>query len=448
MERERVVLGAGVTGLAAARASGAAVFEAEEHPGGICSSYYVRPGSEERLHEAPADGEAYRFEIGGGHWIFGGDPLVWQLLRRLVRLRRYERRSAVYLPDRGQLVPYPLQNHLAELGAERAAQALAEMARPAPAPVTMKEWLEGSFGPTLCELFFFPFHELYTAGLYETVAPQDPYKSPVQLDAAARGALGRAGAAGYNVSFRYPEEGLDALSRRLGEGCELHFGRRAERIDPERREVRFADGSRVAYGSLLSTLPLHHALAMAGLEVEGEPEPCTSVVVLNLGARRGPRCPDAHWLYVPRSRAGFHRIGFYSNVDAAFLPRRGGERVALYVERASLGRPGEEAVEKYVRDTVEELQDWGFIGEVEVADATFIDVAYTWRWPGSTWRERALARLEEAGIFPVGRYGRWIFQGIADSIRDGLFAGAALREGPGAARGGSGGGPGPSPSGA
>jgi hypothetical protein len=27
----------------------------------------------------------------------------------------------------------------------------------------------------------------------------------------------------------------------------------------------------------------------------------------------------------------------------------------------------------------------------------------------------------------VGRYGRWIFQGIADSLRDGLFVGAALR---------------------
>jgi len=39
-----MILGAGMTGLAAGRASGFPVYEAEETPGGICSSYYVRPG--------------------------------------------------------------------------------------------------------------------------------------------------------------------------------------------------------------------------------------------------------------------------------------------------------------------------------------------------------------------------------------------------------------------
>ena len=38
------------------------------------------------------------------------------------------------------------------------------------------------------------------------------------------------------------------------------------------------------------------------------------------------------------------------------------------------------------------------------------------------------ARLEAHGVEPVGRYARWHFQGIADSIRDGLRAGSLLRE--------------------
>jgi len=63
---------------------------------------------------------------------------------------------------------------------------------------------------------------------------------------------------------------------------------------------------------------------------------------------------------------------------------------------------------------------------VEVADPTWVDVAYTWRWPGSRWREEALTMLEARGIFPVGRFARWRFQGIADSVRDGLMAGAAI----------------------
>ena len=60
-------------------------------------------------------------------------------------------------------------------------------------------------------------------------------------------------------------------------------------------------------------------------------------------------------------------------------------------------------------------------------DLTWIDVAYTWSWPGSKWRQEALRVLEEHDIHQVGRYGRWVFQGIADSIRDGFVVGGALR---------------------
>jgi hypothetical protein len=63
--------------------------------------------------------------------------------------------------------------------------------------------------------------------------------------------------------------------------------------------------------------------------------------VLNIGGVRGAKCPLDHWLYLPASRAGFHRVGFCSNVDI--------------------------------------------------------------------------------------RYARWIFQGIVDSLRDGLYVGAANR---------------------
>jgi hypothetical protein len=78
-------------------------------------------------------------------------------------------------------------------------------------------------------------------------------------------------------------------------------------------------------------------------------------------------------------------------------------------------------------EIVRELEEWGWIKAAEVVDATWIDVAYTWSWPGSHWKQKALQVLERYDIYQVGRYGRWIFQGIADSIRDGLMSGAALR---------------------
>ena len=76
----------------------------------------------------------------------------------------------------------------------------------------------------------------------------------------------------------------------------------------------------------ISTEELAEQLTMAGLEVDEEPADYTSVLVLNIGATRGKKCPDDHWLYIPDSESRFHRVGFYSNVDASFMPassRRG-----------------------------------------------------------------------------------------------------------------------------
>ena len=94
-----VILGAGMTGLAAARASGGTVYEAAAAPGGICSSYYLAPGGVYRsggVHRpSAARDDAYRFEVGGGHWIFGGDPDVLALIDTLGPTRRYARRASV-----------------------------------------------------------------------------------------------------------------------------------------------------------------------------------------------------------------------------------------------------------------------------------------------------------------------------------------------------------------
>jgi protoporphyrinogen oxidase len=420
-----------MTGLAAGVASGWQIYEAREAPGGICSSYYFTPQGS-KLETAPEDGEAYRFEIGGGHWIFGGDPSILRLIRSITPVKQYQRSSAVFFPAEGRFVPYPLQNHLSYLPEEVRLKALTEMlTMPKGNPRTMADWLEQSFGPTLTELFFAPFHKLYTAGIWQHIVPQDGYKSPVDVALALRGATGKTPPVGYNTGYLYPQEGLGTLAQRLARKDQIQYSKQAARIHLDKKEVEFTDGSGVHYDLLISTLPLDKTLEMAQAEVGERSDPYTSVLVLNIGAHRGPRCPVEHWLYLPDTRAGFHRVGFYSNVDESFLPassRKNKDRVSIYVERAyaAENRPSTEQIAAYVEATVAELKEWGFIQEVEVADPTWVEVAYTWAWPGSRWRNKALQFLEKHDVVMVGRYGRWIFQGIADSLRDGLFVGAAL----------------------
>lgn len=430
---QNYILGGGVTGLAAGISSGLPVFEAVTEPGGICSSYYVRPGEQERLAQAPKDEEAYRFEIGGGHWIFGGDPTILQFLRTIAPLKSYQRRSSVYFADQELYVPYPIQNHLRYLGSDVVRKVLKELVEQPGDFRTMEEWMAQSFGQTLCDLFFNPFHDLYTAGLYKTIAPQDAYKSPVSLSHVIQGAFDDAPSVGYNVTFVYPAEGLNTLAQRMASACDIRYGKRIIEIDTKNREVAFADGTSADYNALLSTLPLNTILQMTGIKTEAQADPHTAVLVLNIGARRGERCPDDHWLYNPDAKSGFHRVGFYSNVDRSFMPksaRQDNDAVSIYVERAyrSDVKPTAQEVQQYADAVVRELQEWGYITEAEVVDPTWIDVAYTWSYPNSTWKKEALQQLEEQGIYQIGRYGRWVFQGIADSVRDGFYAGASFKQ--------------------
>jgi protoporphyrinogen oxidase len=433
MNSRVVALGAGMTGLSAGL-SGIPVYEAASDPGGICSSYYMRAGSAERLSAPPRQEDAYRFELGGGHWIFGGDPAVLRLIRSIASVKSYNRRSGVWLAAREVQVPYPIQNHLHYLGPQLATQCLLEITQASTAShkiVTMADWLKSSFGQTLCDLFFMPFHDLYTAGLTHKIAPQDAYKSPVDLNVVIQGAFGSAPAVGYNTTFIYPREGLDVLARRIASSCDIHYRKRALRIDVTEKEIYFSDGSTIPYQTLVSTLPLNKMIEIAGLKTAAVPDPSPSVLVLNIGARKGGRCPEDHWVYVPASRVGFHRVGFYSNVDVVFLPRfarEHGDRVSIYVEKAyaEANKPDPAQVAELSREVVKELQEWGWIGDVDVVDPTWIEVAYTWSRPFSPWKQEALVLLESHDIYQFGRYGRWIFQGIADSIRDGLMAGAAI----------------------
>ncbi|MCM8781588.1 MAG: FAD-dependent oxidoreductase [Candidatus Omnitrophica bacterium] len=420
------ILGGGITGLTTGWVTGLPIFEAADLAGGICSSYYIRPGENRRLHHLPSDGEAYRFEVGGGHWIFGGDAETLAFLKRFVSLKSYHRRSAVYFPKKNIFVPYPIQNNMRLLDKSISDKAMKEIkASSKLSCFTMKGWLEYNFGKTLCKLFFSPFHNLYTAGLYDKIAPQDTYKSPGDIKEMIRGMRQRVVPVGYNIKFVYPKNGLGSLVAKLTAGCQIYYKKCVVKIDVEKRKIYFQDGTKVDYRRLISTLPLNRMIQFIGLRLKKRPDPYTSVLVLNIGASKGNNCPKYHWLYVPQSLSGFHRIGFYSNVDKSFLPKtsqKTNDKVGIYVERSCKGgkKPPKGETEDYILRTIKELRAWGFIKEVEVVDSTWIDVAYTWKWPNSEWRQEAINVLKAHNIQQIGRYGKWHFQGIAESMREGL----------------------------
>ena len=145
--------------------------------------------------------------------------------------------------------------------------------------------------------------------------------------------------------------------------------------------------------------------------------PYTSVLVINIGAYPGPTFPDHHWLYVPFCKSGFYRVGFYSNVDKTKAPEG---MVSLSIEMAFKPCKYEDLdIEKITFDVIKELQDWGWIGAVAVVDPTWVECAYTWLYDKDD-AKKEIEWLATQGIISTGRYGKWKFQGMTQSIEDGL----------------------------
>lgn len=435
-DHETLVLGAGFCGLGAGIGSGALVLEAGDRAGGVCHSYHMTEDGRRLAGACPDADATFRFEPAGGHWLFGARADTLQRLSRYGRFLRMERRAAVFLPDTLGWVPYPLQEHLHCLPAPMRRRALDELDHPEgprrAEGLTFKDWLQRHFGPTLCELFFFPFNRRYTAGLYDRIAPQDAYKTPIDMERVRRGAERALNAAGYNPTFHHAIDGLDRLVSAMSAECRLQLGRRVTAIDTHARVLHLDNARSLRFGRLVSTVPLDRVLALCGAKGLPAPDPATAVLVVNIGAIKGPACPEQHWVYLPQARSGMHRVGLYSQVDAGYLPRRHrthGDVVALYAECAFVAgaRPDAGQTAALTRAVVDELRAWGFIGEPLVVDTTWTDPAYTWSLPGSRWRELALRWLAQRNILALGRYGGWRFQGMCESFEQGV---AALPEAP------------------
>ena len=142
----------------------------------------------------------------------------------------------------------------------------------------------------------------------------------------------------------------------------------------------------------------------------GPPDPATAVLVVNIAGVKGRNCPSHHWVYLPSSRSGMHRVGFYSHVDGSFLPtkyRSCSDIVSIYAERsfASGAAPSAEEQVSISRAVVDELKDCEFIQQAIVVDPTCLPIPRT-RGRGSAQRGRSR---------PFNNCIRWAYGKLGDT---------------------------------
>lgn len=425
-----LVLGGGVTGLAAAKTLEAAgaeylVLEREAEPGGWCRS--ISSGR-------------YTFDF-SGHFLHVSDPGMrdWILGVPGVPWRSIGRDAKVWL--RGRLTPYPFQVHLKGHDPAFVSRCLADFARERirdavhgeRPPAHLAEWLRQRFGKEMCDAFFYPYNrKMWRTPLsrlgYDWTGWSVPVPRFEDLLAGAGGEI-RQGL-GYNATFHYPARGgigalAGSLSRALGE--RLRTGVRVTGVDLKARRVRTSDGEALPYAAVISTIPLP---ALAGCS-EGLTFPArraaaalkwVKVLSINLGIR-GPGRTPGHWVYVPEREYPFFRVGFLSNVARSSAPPG---CASAFVEK-SFPAGARVNVQGEVESAIRGLRRMGILGRkgsrIEEIHPVMLDPGYV-IFDGGREGSVSLLRREfrRQGVFLAGRYGAWDYYGMEKSMADGIRA--------------------------
>ena len=421
-----VILGAGLSGLSAAfhlKAKEYQIFEKEAEVGGLCRSV---------VHDG------FTFDH-TGHLIHLRHPYTQKLLKELLpdRLIRHQRRAAIYL--KGVYIPFPFQANLWALPKDLTKECLVEFIRAhsenAKGEDDFLSWIYQTLGAGIAKHFMIPYNEkLWKIPLedisLEWVERFIPCPTLAEVIDGARGVNLKG--FGYNQEFLYPlEGGIQILPRAfLSKVQDVQLGKEVESIDTEKKVVRFQDGSKTTYRTLVSSRPMDELLQ--GIK------PCpaeikdlqsglryVSVVNINLGVGR-EGISDHHWVYFPEPSYPFYRVGFLSNLSPHMAPK-GTSALSVEISHLPSTPP---SLEKVRKQTLAALVSCGILRTEDkiLAEKTiFIKHAYViYDRFRSEHLPRLMQFLRANQIYPLRRYGLWEYTTMEEAILQGKEAAEAL----------------------
>lgn len=429
---EVLILGAGLTGLAAASSLGrrAIVLERDRRPGGLVRT--------ERFGDYWFDHVV--------HLLYFPDPPTASRVRAIVGEDLKPCIPLAWVECEAGTVRFPFQMHLGGLPPQVVARCVRDLAEvtfgPRPAtPDNFEDMLLSSFGRGMCETFLLPYNRkmwkrplasLATGGFTWNIARPD-------FDAVLKGALSPAdGFEAYNSQGWYPRpptdapvRGMEVLAQALAaQAADLRLECKVEQVDLERRLVTARRGrtrTTLHYdAACLSTLPLPSLLRLCHpvpsdlrAAVEGLTHNRVVSVALSI---RGPRPRGrGHWRYYSDESLCFTRLIYLHEFDPALAPADGWGLLVEITEPAELPMQEHAALLARVRADVQAagaLPDDCRIVDEHVMPVDPAYVVFPRR--GRDAVEEARQFLARHGICSLGRYGAWEYSSMGQVMRDGF----------------------------
>lgn len=420
MTSSRVVLGAGLAGIACAREWGdAVVFEAKDHVGGHVSS-----------HEQ----HGVHFDE-GAHICHAKDP-VWraQLITNAGRVVDIaQSRVANYW--HGHWFTYPVQNHLRDLPSDLRDKALSELlaaqeANAGRTPANYAEWVRFQYGDFLAERFYREYTDKYWRTPMEEMDTDwlSGRLLPAQIQTIINGAqAAQEEKQSVFSSFLYPDRGgFYAFFKPFADGLNIQTGARLIGLDPCERLLRFADGRTANYDKLVSTIPLPDLVAAIADAPDTIREAAqtlrhTQMLGVNIILNH-PDISPYHWFYIYDSDIDVSRVKVMSNITPSGCPP---DTTVLQTE---IFRRDDETVDegRLAHKAIADLgRILGFSPERDVRASATVHASHAYPIPTLGRRqtvEMIVEWLASLGIETAGLYGRWKYLWSDQAFRAGAAA--------------------------
>jgi protoporphyrinogen oxidase len=418
-----VVIGGGLAGLSAAHhlvEHDPLVFEKERVIGGLCRSFTQ---------------DGFTFDC-TGHLIHLKNPYTKDLIARLLpdAFNSIERLAAIH--SKSTTTPYPFQANTYGLPPEVVKECVVGFVETLHAsgngsPRNFHEWALKTFGAGIAKHFMVPYNEKFWKQDLRTItADWVSWSIPKPtLDEVVNGALGLTNRGmGYNPRFIYPKSGgIDCLPLALARPIRnLCVNETVAHIDPKKKYVRLSGGREESYETLITTLPLPMTYGLLtdtpdSLKHAASRLHAISVLNLNIGVDR-PQVSDQHWIYYPEDQYIFSRVGFPANFSDSVAPEGTSSMYIEITHQPDARLNVDEAFDRSISD----LQKCGILDPGDkILTRHVLDIPYAYvvfdRHRQDHIQE-LIDYLESRDIYTAGRYGRWDYYSMEDSILSGKAA--------------------------
>lgn len=432
MRTETVILGAGVTGLAAGAVlkSSAIIIEKQDRPGGLVRSYC----------------------FDGGYWFdhvlhllhFSDDNIMREMKSLMSDILEPCPPEAWIITKAGKL-KYPFQFNLGALKEEDRDNCLSDFAKAyfspqQTIPDNYKTYLASTFGESMCDLFYYPYNEkLYKYPLEKISGGNLIWNlhRPSFKEVLSGAFHPNLPTKTYNSNAYYPcppknapLRGMELLSKALADQAgKIDFHTEIYKIDPPNKTVYAQkNGATVLYQyetHCLSTLPLPQLITMCtnapeSLKTDVKQLQYANVLSVGLsikGAR--PKNPGL-WQYYPDPKIPFTRLIFMTEFDALAAPEDGWSLLAEVTVNAKNPSISNKQAEELVVKAIKNINLLPENSEIIGVHSWIASPAYV-IFTDET--NEIIIKCEEFlsqnKIETLGRYGRWEYSSMSKNIKDG-----------------------------